>query len=149
MERMEIKLKECCLECEHFSLDTARLNFYPTCGCTERKIACTHMPVCDKYNSETVIEQLKCHGPVHVLSECTCEAKVEYDADLWFSVDEAMPKEKYDPMLEDFHSKAVIVAYKSSDGKMRVDTSIASHGRFFSCGEKVTHWMPIPEPPNA
>lgn len=50
MERMEIKLKECCLECDHFDLDYAKLSIYPTCGCAERKIACTHMPVCTTYN---------------------------------------------------------------------------------------------------
>lgn len=52
MEKMEIKLKECCLTCEHFSLRTDLLGIYGPCLGSEREISCTHMPVCKIYNSE-------------------------------------------------------------------------------------------------
>lgn len=53
MEKMQIKLKECCLECEHFYLDTGSIGCYGVCVSDERKIACVHMPVCYKYIEAT------------------------------------------------------------------------------------------------
>ena len=52
MEKIEIKLKECCLSCEHFDASGIR-GFSPfplsCCGEPERVIACGHMEVCYKY----------------------------------------------------------------------------------------------------
>ncbi len=48
MERIEIKLKECCLTCEHFSPDgVIGFGMCPLDG--KRVIACGHMPVCQRY----------------------------------------------------------------------------------------------------
>lgn len=49
MEKMEIKLKECCLTCEHFYLRTDFLGIYCSCENNKREISCVHMPVCKKY----------------------------------------------------------------------------------------------------
>lgn len=56
MEKIKIKLKECCLTCEHFDPSGIKgLSIYYTlaCGCgeIERVIACGHMEVCAKYNN--------------------------------------------------------------------------------------------------
>lgn len=51
MEKLEIKLKECCLTCENFYLRTELLGVY-SCGCgmnDKRELSCVHMPVCYKY----------------------------------------------------------------------------------------------------
>lgn len=55
MERIEIRLKECCLECEHFYPDGLAGFGY---GCYEGKrfIGCLHSAVCMEYitSGETV-----------------------------------------------------------------------------------------------
>lgn len=54
MQKIEIKLKECCLKCEHFDPSGIKgLSPYPIscCGEPERVIACGHMEVCYKYKS--------------------------------------------------------------------------------------------------
>lgn len=151
MERMEIKLKECCLECDHFDLDYAKLNVFPTCGCTDRrKLACTHMQVCHKYIDSEITEEKFIDDFLsrkHGAAEFACDANIKHKKDLWFSVEDAMPKEKYDPGCGYKHSKPVIVAY-NSDGKMRTNIDIAKSGKFFMYENKVTHWMPMPEPPS-
>ena len=52
---METKLKECCLTCEHFYLDTSSVGCYVACGPEERKIACVHMPVCGIYSGNGIV----------------------------------------------------------------------------------------------
>lgn len=51
MKKIEIKLKECCLACEHFDPSgcsgLSPSVFY--CGDHDRVIACGHMKVCKKY----------------------------------------------------------------------------------------------------
>lgn len=51
MKKIEIKLKECCLKCEHFDQSGIKGLVYPTvcCGEPERVIACGHMAVCKQY----------------------------------------------------------------------------------------------------
>lgn len=51
MEKIKIKLKECCLTCEHFDPSGIKGIVYPVvcCGELERVIACGHMEVCCKY----------------------------------------------------------------------------------------------------
>lgn len=55
MGKIKIKLKECCLTCEHFDPAGIRgfsmYSIAPTCGCgePERVIACGHMAVCKTY----------------------------------------------------------------------------------------------------
>lgn len=51
MEKMEIKLKECCLTCDNFYLRTDLIGVYCSCGNDKREISCVHMPVCYKYNN--------------------------------------------------------------------------------------------------
>lgn len=53
MEKIEIKLKECCLTCEHFD-PSGCTGLTPSvfcCGEPDRVIACGHMEVCAKYNN--------------------------------------------------------------------------------------------------
>lgn len=52
MERMEIKLEECCLTCEHFKLDMSGLGMFAPCDVADRRLACEHMAVCGKYSGE-------------------------------------------------------------------------------------------------
>lgn len=52
MEKMEIKLKECCLTCEHFYLRTELLGIYSVNTDSKREISCIHIPVCKMYNDE-------------------------------------------------------------------------------------------------
>lgn len=52
MDKMKINLKECCLTCENFYLDTMRIGCYVSCGQEERRIECLHMPVCYKYRMD-------------------------------------------------------------------------------------------------
>lgn len=52
MKKIEIKLKECCLTCEHFD-PSGCVGIAPSvfcCGEPDRVIACGHMEVCEKYN---------------------------------------------------------------------------------------------------
>lgn len=39
----------------------------------------------------------------------------------------------------------VIVEAPFSDAFVATDITI--HGKWYNCGEAVTHWMPLPEPP--
>lgn len=55
IDKMEIKLKECCLTCEHFSLRTDVLNVCGARSNDKREISCIHMPVCKEYNENTEI----------------------------------------------------------------------------------------------
>lgn len=51
MKKIEIKLKECCLDCEHFD-SSGCVGLNPTacyCGEYKRTIACGHMEVCKRY----------------------------------------------------------------------------------------------------
>ncbi len=52
MEKIKIKLKECCLNCENFDPSGIQ-GLYPysftCCGEPERVIACGHMKVCKRY----------------------------------------------------------------------------------------------------
>lgn len=53
MNKIKIKLKECCLTCGHF--DPSGIKglggyFMSCCGEPERVIACGHMEVCAKYS---------------------------------------------------------------------------------------------------
>lgn len=52
MEKLEIKLKKCCLTCEHFYLDAARAGITACAICGPRELSCLHMPVCGKYQAE-------------------------------------------------------------------------------------------------
>lgn len=51
MNKIEIKLKKCCLTCEHFDPSGIKgLSFYTACcGEPDRVIACGHMAVCKTY----------------------------------------------------------------------------------------------------
>lgn len=53
MQKIEVKLKECCLDCDHFDVSGIRgVSPYQNYGCGEpdRVIACGHMVVCGRYN---------------------------------------------------------------------------------------------------
>ena len=52
MEKMEIKLKKCCLSCEHFYLGSAKLGIMGCGPYGPREIACMYMPVCAKYQAD-------------------------------------------------------------------------------------------------
>lgn len=55
MKKIEVKLKECCLDCEHFDVSGIRgVSSYQGYGCgdPERVIACGHMMVCGRYNDK-------------------------------------------------------------------------------------------------
>ncbi len=60
MEKIKIKLKECCLTCEHFDPQGIKGIYFPLecCGEPERVIACGHMEVCWKYNTQKINRQL-------------------------------------------------------------------------------------------
>lgn len=60
MHKIEIKLKDYCLTCEHFCLETSSIGYYGVCGSDERKIACVHMLVCQTYNGNKPIEVVSC-----------------------------------------------------------------------------------------
>jgi len=51
MEKIQIKLKECCLTCEHFDPSGIKgfIGYIACCGELERVIACGHMEVCRTY----------------------------------------------------------------------------------------------------
>ena len=49
MDKLEVKLKECCLTCEHFYLDTGKIGIMGCGPCGPRELACLHMLVCGKY----------------------------------------------------------------------------------------------------
>ncbi len=58
MEKIKIKLRECCLTCEHFDpsgIKGLSMYYAPPCGCgeIERVIACGHMAVCKMYLEST------------------------------------------------------------------------------------------------
>lgn len=58
MKKIEIKLKECCLDCEHFD-PSGCVGIVPSvfcCGEPDRVIACGHMEVCEKYNNSIKVE---------------------------------------------------------------------------------------------
>lgn len=59
MEKIQIKLKECCLTCEHYYPDGIGMGSY--CSISgKREISCLHMPVCQTYNGHKPIEVVSC-----------------------------------------------------------------------------------------
>lgn len=63
MKKIEIKLKECCLTCEHFDpsgiqgISPYTICAPACCGEYERIIACGHMKVCKTYlETEEIME---------------------------------------------------------------------------------------------
>lgn len=50
LEPIKIKLKECCLTCQHYYPDG--MAGYGLCAGSSREISCLHMPVCYKYLGE-------------------------------------------------------------------------------------------------
>lgn len=63
LDPIEIKLKECCLTCDHFFLDNGKLGFMGCATSGERGIACIHIPVCGIYNginAPTVVQCREC-----------------------------------------------------------------------------------------
>lgn len=67
MEKIKIKLKECCLTCEHFDPGGIKGIGYSLGCCVEpeRVIACGHMEVCWKYNTKNLDSQIP-KKPVNV-----------------------------------------------------------------------------------
>lgn len=51
MDKIEIKLKNCCLTCEHFDASGIQVLGYGVISCfpPKRIIACGHREVCKKY----------------------------------------------------------------------------------------------------
>lgn len=81
MEKIEIKLKECCLTCKCFDPSGIQgLSPYSIscCGEPERVIACGHMAVCKKYLESTSEKKMWekaylpnfCMQTVYVCPEC-------------------------------------------------------------------------------
>lgn len=61
MKKIEIKLKECCLNCEHFD-PSGCSGLTPSvfcCGEPDRVISCGHMSVCKEYLSDGGTEQTR------------------------------------------------------------------------------------------
>lgn len=59
MEKIEIKLKECCLTCEHYYPDGIGMGCY--CSISDKwEISCLHMAVCQTYNGHKPIEVVSC-----------------------------------------------------------------------------------------
>ena len=52
MEKIEIKLKECCLDCEYYYPEGIGMGSFVACGSCKREISCLHMPVCKQYNND-------------------------------------------------------------------------------------------------
>lgn len=59
MEKIEIKLKECCLECESFSPDGVIGLMGAVTRDGKRAISCGHMAVCAKYNDAVPVVRCK------------------------------------------------------------------------------------------
>lgn len=51
MDKLEIKLKDCCLTCDNFYLDNGRIGLIGCGPCGPRWLSCLHMPVCSKYHA--------------------------------------------------------------------------------------------------
>ncbi len=67
MNKINIKLKECCLTCENFDPSGIKglSPFIACCGEPERVIACGHMEVCWKYNAKELDSQIP-QKPINV-----------------------------------------------------------------------------------
>lgn len=59
MEKIEIKLKDCCLTCEHFSPDGVIGFGLCTTFDGKRMISCGHTEVCAKYNGAVPVVRCK------------------------------------------------------------------------------------------
>ena len=123
MKKIEIKLKECCLDCEHFDPPgcTGLTASVFCCGEPERVIACGHMAVCKKY--------LELSPP----SCCELERQeITPQKTGWISVkDKPVPEDDVRYIVyAHYHEKAEVECTKG-----------------WACGTNVTHWMPLPEPP--
>lgn len=93
MKKIEIKLKECCLKCEHFdSSGIQGLSTYPLscCGEPERVIACGHMAVCKEYNDDcknSTDSVIRCRDCAHCIqhnSQPFCHIHSEYTSSEYF-----------------------------------------------------------------
>lgn len=102
MEKIEIKLKECCLSCEHFdSSGIQGFLSFPSLSCCrepERVIACGHMEVCYKYmglksqDTDQIVRCKDCQfwktkedmfvdigGESHKIGECSLLPHIRYE----------------------------------------------------------------------
>ena len=61
MDKLEIKLKECCLTCDHFYLDTGKIGIMGCGPFGPRELSCLHMPVCGRYQADEKNERSSSH----------------------------------------------------------------------------------------
>lgn len=138
MKKIEIKLKECCLTCEHFD-PSGCSGVVPTVFCCDepdRVIACGHMAVCKEY--------LELHPP----SCCELEKReIIPQKTGWISVKDGLPEEM----------EQVVVCTENKDVGFGRHTTLDGDSCWFTLfgvgpvdDERyytATHWMPLPEPP--
>lgn len=68
----------------------------------------------------------------------------------WISVKDRLPKETQDcasGVKIKSHSELCIVAIETEESAFYVQTDITVCGKWYNYGNRVTHWMPLPEPP--
>lgn len=68
----------------------------------------------------------------------------------WISVKDRLPKETQDcasGVKIKSHSELCIVAIETEESTFYVQTDITVCGKWYNYGNRITHWMPLPEPP--
>jgi hypothetical protein len=93
---------------------------------------------------DPLIAQLRDAGYTGTLSEMVGQACEVREATRWIPVGERLPKEP-----DEHHCTRCFVFYENPDGrKYSAEGSYIGDGRFDVTGRwKVTHWMPLPVPP--
>lgn len=79
MEKINKKLKKCCLTCEHYYPDIFELGIFGPFERIKKEISCLHIPVCEKYNDQKKKKTTKvsCRGYTGELVQLTMRDEID------------------------------------------------------------------------
>lgn len=95
-----------------------------------------------RIDADALKQDLLKRGFYPAIVKCALEAAPTIEQPTWISVDDRLPTEKVNCIVYYKH------AYNDNDGYWAIDVCFYDGVEFkVNLAYKVTHWMPLPEPP--